>query len=136
MRRVLSDLLKVIEPMRGVVADVADSCADGNGAGARRWRALTERLERTALSAAALRESFAFILDTSLALSSVATNEVMKRLAGWAAVIAVPTLISSFAGMNVSFPWSGTVAGFWLYTLVMVVAVVAIFLLLRSRGWL
>ena len=35
----------------------------------------------------------------------------MKKLSGWAAIIAVPTLVSGFVGMNVAFPLEGTGAG-------------------------
>ena len=46
----------------------------------------------------------------------------MKKLTGWAAIIAVPTLVTSFVGMNVAFPLEGTAAGFWLYLAIMVVS--------------
>jgi magnesium transporter len=59
----------------------------------------------------------------------------MKKLTGWAAIIAVPTLVTSFVGMNVAFPLEGTVAGFWLYLLVMVVSGLALYAVFRTREW-
>jgi magnesium transporter len=44
-----------------------------------------------------LRESLGSALEAHLMLSSVKANEVMKKLAGWAAILAVPTAI---AGIN------------------------------------
>lgn len=41
-----------------------------------------------------LRELLSTALEANLALRSVAQNESMKRLAGWAAIIAVPTMIA------------------------------------------
>lgn len=42
-------------------------------------------------------------LDANLALISVAQNDDTKRLAAWAAIIAVPTLIAGLYGMNFKF---------------------------------
>jgi magnesium transporter len=47
-----------------------------------------------------LRELLTTALEANLALISVAQNEDMKRLAGWAAIIAVPTMIAGLYGMN------------------------------------
>ena len=62
-------------------------------------------------------------------------NETMKKLTGWAAIIAVPTLVTGFVGMNVAFPLEGSVAGFWIYLLLMVVSGLALFAVFRSRDW-
>ena len=42
-------------------------------------------------------------LDANLALISVAQNDDTKRLAAWAAILAVPTLIAGLYGMNFKF---------------------------------
>jgi magnesium transporter len=39
-------------------------------------------------------------MTVNLAMVSVGQNEVVKRLAGWAALLAVPTLVASWYGMN------------------------------------
>jgi len=39
-------------------------------------------------------------LDANFSLISIAQNEVSKRFAGWAAIIAVPTLVAGIYGMN------------------------------------
>ena len=36
----------------------------------------------------------------------------MKKLTGWAAIIAVPTAITGFYGQNVDYPGLETVGGF------------------------
>jgi Mg2+ and Co2+ transporter CorA len=43
------------------------------------------------------------IEDAHLMLASVKSNEVMKKLAGWAAILAVPTAIAGIYGMNFRF---------------------------------
>ena len=90
----------------------------------RRWRILQEQHGRIADAADGLRDALASVLDTSLALNDVRMNQTVKKLTGWAAIIAVPTLVTSFVGMNVTFPLEGTVAGFWVYFAIMVAGLV------------
>lgn len=47
-----------------------------------------------------LREMLGSALDANLLMASVQQNEVMKRLAGYAAMLAVPTAIAGIYGMN------------------------------------
>ena len=42
-------------------------------------------------------------LEANLALISVSQNEDTKRLAAWAAIIAVPTLLAGLWGMNFTY---------------------------------
>ncbi len=39
-------------------------------------------------------------METHLLLASVRQNDVMKKLAGWAAILAVPTAVFGLYGMN------------------------------------
>ena len=47
-----------------------------------------------------LREMVSAAMSVNLSLVTVAQGEVVKRLAGWAGLLAVPTLIASWYGMN------------------------------------
>jgi magnesium transporter len=47
-----------------------------------------------------LRELLTTALEANLSLVAVSQNDAMKRLAGWAAIIAVPTMIAGVYGMN------------------------------------
>jgi magnesium transporter len=57
------------------------------------------------------RELLASALEANLSLTSVAQNEVMKKLGAWVAIIAVPTMVAGIYGMNFDFmpelksPW-------------------------------
>lgn len=42
-------------------------------------------------------------MDTYLALVSMSQSEIVKRLASWAGILAVPTLVASIYGMNFSY---------------------------------
>lgn len=47
-----------------------------------------------------MREVLSSVLEANLSLMSVNQNEVMKRLAAWAAILAAPTLLAGIWGMN------------------------------------
>jgi magnesium transporter len=49
------------------------------------------------------REILATALEANLSLISISENEIQKRFAGWAAILAVPTMIAGIYGMNFKF---------------------------------
>ena len=115
LRTALSHLRRLTDPMRTVMTDIIDSPPQGRkGKGgrdpaiSRHWVLLSEQETRVANAADALRESLSSIFDTSLALADVRLNQIMKKLTAWAAILAVPTLVTSFVGMNVKFPLVGS----------------------------
>ncbi|HTK63981.1 MAG TPA: magnesium transporter CorA family protein [Pseudonocardia sp.] len=83
-----------------------------------------------------LREMVGTVLDTRLALRGDQLNEIMKKLTGWAAIIAVPTAVTGFYGQNVPYPgfqqWSGFVASIGLTAAMAIV----LFVVFRRRNWL
>ena len=52
------------------------------------------------LSIDALREMVTTAISVNLSLLTIAESEVTKRLAGYAALVAVPTMIAGIYGMN------------------------------------
>jgi magnesium transporter len=85
----------------------------------------------------AIREMLTAALSVNLSLVTVGQGEVVKRLAGWAALLAAPTLIASWYGMN--FAHMPETAGRWSYPLVIVVTGVVVGLLyrvLKRARWL
>jgi magnesium transporter len=50
-----------------------------------------------------LRELLNTVLEANLSLVSVNQNEITKKLASWAAIIAVPTMVAGVYGMNFQF---------------------------------
>ena len=50
-----------------------------------------------------LRERLAAAFEASLLLASARQNDIVKKLAGWAAILAVPTAIAGIYGMNFKF---------------------------------
>jgi len=141
LRSALSQLRRLTDPMRVVMNDIVENppttakSKTRNTSVSRRWKLLAEQHERAANATDALREALASVFDTSLALADVRMNQNMKKLTGWAAIIAVPTLVTSFVGMNVRFPLVGSVLGFWIYFAVMIVAGVVLYFLFRAKDW-
>ncbi|HLT59689.1 MAG TPA: CorA family divalent cation transporter [Microlunatus sp.] len=134
LRRALTELRRIAQPTLDVLTDLAQAGPDADPM--RPWMLLAERQERVVHATEAVRDTLATVFETSLALADQRMNSDVKRLTGWAAVIAVPTLVTGFAGMNVGFPGHGTVAGFWLYLVIMVVAGAILFALFRRHDWI
>jgi magnesium transporter len=143
LRKALSELRRATEPMRTVLGDltaaqpppvVKGKAARDKSLG-RRWTILEEQHDRIADAADALREALSSVFDTSLALNDVRLNQTMKKLTGWAAILAVPTLVTSFVGMNVAFPLEGTAVGFWVYAVIMVVTGLGLYVVFKARDW-
>jgi len=76
------------------------------------------------------------IFETNLSLQDARLNNVMKKLTGWAAIIAVPTAVTGFYGQNVPYPGFGAHWGFWVSTLVMIVMSLGLYLIFRRRDWI
>jgi magnesium transporter len=63
-------------------------------------------------------------------------NVITKKVTSWAAIIAVPTLVTGFYGMNVPYPGFGKAGGLDVAVVVMVVAAVALYVVFRRKDWL
>ena len=64
-------------------------------------------------------------------------NDVMKFLAGITVVLSVPTMISSFMGMNIPFLSLGTDPNAWIYFIIASIAAsIFVFFLMKKKGLL
>lgn len=64
------------------------------------FRDIRDHARRVVEATDAMREMLTAAMQVHLALASVAQNEVVKRLAGWGAILAIPTMVFSLYGMN------------------------------------
>jgi len=77
------------------------------------------------------------LLDANLARVTVRQNVIMQKVSGWAAIAAVPTIVTGIYGMNFRwFPELGWPFGYPLALLIMVAAVLALRWQFRRVGWL
>ncbi len=83
------------------------------------------------------REMVNTALTVNLTLLSLRHNEVMKRLAGWAAILAIPTMIGGIYGMNFEhMPELGWTFGYPMTLGVMIGTCVLVYRRLKRTGWL
>jgi magnesium transporter len=83
-----------------------------------------------------LRDLVTTILETNLTIQGNRLNLIMKKLTGWAAVIAVPTAITGFYGMNVPYPGFGREWGFVASAVILLGAAGALYWGFKKRDWL
>jgi magnesium transporter len=83
-----------------------------------------------------LRDLVTTILETNLTIQGNRMNVISKKVTGWAGIIAVPTLLTGFYGMNVPYPGFGSHLGFAIAALVMVGSAVALYWVFRRNDWL
>ena len=91
---------------------------------------------RVVESTDALRDLVATIVETNLSLRDYHQNQIMKKVTSWAAIIAVPTLVTGYYGMNIPYPGFARHWGVWFSTILMVAVVTALWLSFRRRDWL
>jgi magnesium transporter len=84
-----------------------------------------------------LRDLVTTILETNLTIQGNRMNEIMKAVTSWAAIVAVPTLVTGYYGMNVRiFPGDQTTLGGIVALVLMVAGVVGLYRMFKAREWL
>lgn len=138
LRKDLVLLRRVVLPMREVVSAIqrhrveraAESALDPH------YTDLYDHVLRAAEWTDSLRDMVTTVFETNLALQDAWLNSVMKKLTGWAAIIAIPTAVTGFYGQNVLFPGIDTVGGFVTSTVIIVLLVAVLYVMFRRRNWL
>jgi magnesium transporter len=133
----LAQLRRVVAPMQEVVSRLmrADSRLLDDTLTPYYHDVHDHALRTTELIDAA-RDRVDRIADTQLNEQSAELNEITKRLAAWAAIIAVPTAVTGFYGQNVPYPGFGRHSGFVASLLVIVILAGCLYLYLRRKRWL
>ncbi|SPD63063.1 Magnesium transporter [Cupriavidus taiwanensis] len=67
------------------------------------FRDIEDHASRLVRTLDVVREMLTTAVQVNLALVTVGQNEVVKRLAGWGAILAIPTVVFSLYGMNFDF---------------------------------
>jgi magnesium transporter len=83
-----------------------------------------------------LRDLVTTILETNLTVQSNRMNVITKKVTSWAAIIAVPTFVTGFYGMNVPYPGFSKIVGFDVSIVIMVIAAIVLYLVFKRRDWL
>ena len=83
-----------------------------------------------------LRDLVTTILETNLTIQGNRMNVITKKVTSWAAIVAVPTLVTGFYGMNVPYPGFGTQSGVAVSIAVMLIAAATLYIVFKRNDWL
>jgi magnesium transporter len=147
IRQAIAGMRRVTGPFAGLAMDLAGAAARPeadddplaallHGSTARRFQDVCDHAQHAANETNTLREMLSSAYETNLALSDVHLNTIMKKLSAWAAIIAVPTLITGFLGMNVPYPGFGESGGFVGGIVAIAVVAVSLYVLFKRKDWL
>ncbi|WP_096876741.1 magnesium and cobalt transport protein CorA [Methylomonas koyamae] len=101
------------------------------------FRDVADHIKRVDRAIQGMREMLLAAMQVHLTFETVRQNEVVKRLAGWGAILAIPTMVFSWYGMN--FRHMPELE--WMFSYPLVLAGVAVGSLglywrLKRSGWL
>jgi magnesium transporter len=138
LRKDLVQLRRVVLPMREVVNSIQHRRLDAKTSPELDplYSDLYDHVLRVSEWTESLRDMVTTVFETNLSLQDARLNQVMKKLTGWAAIIAVPTAITGFYGQNVDYPGINTIGGFVTSTAVIVVLVLVLYWMFKRRDWL
>jgi magnesium transporter len=101
------------------------------------FRDVTDHVLRVQEEIDMLREVLAFAFEAGLMSSQAEQTTTTRRLAAWAAILAVPTAIAGIYGMNFEYmPELKWTYGYFLVLGVVATICVTLYLRLRHYGWL
>jgi magnesium transporter len=83
-----------------------------------------------------VRDLASSLVEANLSLRDYRQNQVMKKVSSWAAIIAVPTLITGYYGMNVPYPTEGQRIGVVVSSVLMAMCSYGLYRLFKRRDWL
>ena len=101
------------------------------------FRDIYDHLQRIHGTIEGIRDMLSTAIQVNLGMISLSENEVTKKLAGWAAIIAVPTMIAGIYGMNFkNMPELDWAWGYPLAVLTMLVLDVWLYVRFKKTRWL
>ncbi|MFG1680040.1 magnesium transporter CorA family protein [Nonomuraea sp. NPDC049269] len=138
LRKNMASFRKITMPMREVVGGLLrrDQELIADPVMAPYYEDVYDHVVRVTEWTESLRDLLANMRETRLAQQGFRLNEIMKRVTSWAAIIAVPTAITGFYGMNVPYPGEGQPWGVWLSSSLVAVASVALYVVFKKKDWL
>lgn len=138
LRKELVELRRIVLPMREVVNTVMRRSAEANDTAelASWYQDLYDNVIRAAEWTESLRDMITTVFETNLSLQDARLNTIMKKLTGWAAIIAVPTAVTGWYGQNVPYPGFSETSGVVASGLSIVVTSVLLYAAFKRRNWI
>jgi magnesium transporter len=138
LKRELNSLRDAAEPMQGIVQDLIRLHPEFVTRELKAYyRDVHDHAVRTTASIDMLRLNASDAMQFHLASLTIQQNESVQKLAGWGAILAVPTVVFSLYGMN--FEWMPELHLRWAYPAVMIATAASSIWLyrhLKKRGWI
>jgi magnesium transporter len=130
LRREVTDFYRAVHPLLGPAAAITQGGVLEISDGLRQYfRDVDDHLKLVNEEIVAQRDLLSTILQANMAVVAGEQNHVVRKISAWAAIITVPTFISSFYGMNTYMPelqWHG------MYIIVLALMLISAFVLYKS----
>lgn len=138
IRKDLVQLRRVVLPMREVVNGVLRHRKDVNAPTELDpwYDDLYDHVLRASEWTESLRDMVTTIFETNLSLQDARLNNVMKKLTGWAAIIAVPTAVTGYFGQNLPYPGFNTEWGYILSVVIILGIAGLLYVAFKRRNWI
>ncbi len=137
LRKELVELRRIVLPMREVVNTIMRRTSATDSVELTSWYYdLYDHVIRAAEWTESLRDMVVTVFETNLSLQDARLNTIMKKLTGWAAIIAVPTLVTGWYGQNIPYPGYGNLSGVVTSALLTIVTSVALYIVFKRRSWI
>ncbi|WP_250033331.1 magnesium transporter CorA family protein [Paractinoplanes maris] len=136
-RKLLAALRRAVAPMPEMVGQLMRADLGLVDASMRPYyRDVEDHAQHTVDDVDHLRDRIESLLQADLAEQGNSLNDTTRKLAAWAAIIAVPTAVTGYFGQNLPYPGYEKLSGFLVSTAVIVSVSVLLYLYLKRRGWL
>lgn len=131
LRNAAWPLLDVCQRIAHVEAFAIDAAMQPN------FRDVTDHVRRVKEEIDTLREVLAFAFEASLMTGQMSQTAITRKLASWAAILAVPTAIAGIYGMNFKhMPELNWEYGYFVVIAVIIAICVTLFTRFRKNRWL
>ena len=138
LRREVTDFYRAVHPLLGPV-DALERGGYGVSTTELRqfFRDVNDHLKLVNEEVAAQRDLLTTVLEANMAVISVQQNDVVRKISGWAAILAVPTFVASVYGMNFrDMPELKWAAGYPAAIVLMLAIGVALYAYFKRVRWL
>jgi magnesium transporter len=136
-RKSLIDFHRLVMPMREVVSSLMrheqDLVAEELYP---YYQDVYDHTLRATESSESVRDLVSTIVESNISLRDYQSNQIMKKVTSWAAIIAVPTLITGWYGMNVPYPGFARHWGVWAATILIFGLSIALYAQFKKNDWL
>jgi magnesium transporter len=126
LKRNLINFESLMEPLRDMLLDFQTRYSHGGGHEANEKIDDTlDKLKKILNNLRNLQERMRLVSEANETILARSTNSIIKALTGVNVIVLVPTIITSFFGMNLYFGWDPSIASYAELALVILIAVIS-----------